>query len=74
MEEIPDITSKIIILEDKEKLIELASEFPDKHENLIKLLSYLDGLFEKLPEEVIRKFADSEYFELYSKVLKEMGV
>ncbi len=73
-EEIPDITDKIIILEDKEKLMELASEFPDKHENLIRLLSYLDGLFEKLPEEVIRKFADSEYFELYSKVLKEMGV
>lgn len=74
VEEIPDITDKIIILEDKDKLFELVSEFPDKHENLIKLLSYLDGLFEKLPEEVIRKFAESEYFELYSKVLKEIGV
>ena len=74
VEEIPDITDRIIILEDKEKLMEFASEFPDKHENLIRLLSYLDGLFEKLPEEVIRKFAESEYFELYSKVLKEMGV
>ena len=73
-EKLLDITNEIIILEDKEKLNELASEYPDKHENLIKLLSYLDGLFEKLPEEVIRKFADSEYFELYSKVLKEMGV
>jgi hypothetical protein len=74
VEEIPDITDKIIILEDKDKLFELVSEFPDKHENLIKLLSYLDGLFEKLPEEVIRKFAESEYFDLYSKVLKEIGV
>lgn len=74
VEEITDITDKIIILEDKEKLMELVSEFPEKHENLIRLLSYLDGLFEKLPEEVIRKFAESEYFELYSKVLKEMGV
>ncbi len=74
IESILDITDDIIILEDKEKLNELASEYPEKHENLIKLLSYLDGLFEKLPEEVIRKFADSEYFELYSKVLKEMGV
>lgn len=73
-EEITDITDKIIILEDKEKIMELVSEFPEKHENLIRLLSYLDGLFEKLPEEVIRKFAESEYFELYSKVLKEMGV
>ncbi|PKL18646.1 MAG: hypothetical protein CVV49_05030 [Spirochaetae bacterium HGW-Spirochaetae-5] len=74
VDELPDITDKIIILEDKEKLFELVSEFPDKHENLIKLLSYLDGLFEKLPEEVIRKFAESEYFDLYSKVLKEIGV
>ncbi len=74
IDEIPDITDKIIILEDKERLLELVSEFPEKHENLIKLLSYLDGLFEKLPEEVIRKFAESEYFELYSKVLKEIGV
>jgi len=73
-EELPDITDKIIILEDKEKLLDLVSEFPEKHENLIRLLSYLDGLFEKLPEEVIRKFAESEYFELYSKVLKEIGV
>ena len=72
--DITDITDKIIILEDKEKLFQLTSEFPEKHENLIRLLSYLDGLFEKLPEEVIRKFAESEYFELYSKVLKEMGV
>lgn len=73
-EEVINITDKIIILEDKEKIMELASEFPDKNENLVKLLSYLDGLFEKLPEDVIRKFAESEYFELYSKVLKEMGV
>jgi len=73
-EEITDITDRILILEDKEKMKEFATEFHEKNENLIRLLSYLDGLFEKLPEEVIRKFAESEYFELYSKVLKEMGV
>jgi len=67
-----DITDSIIILEDKEKLIELTSEFPEKGDNLVKLLSYLDGLFEKLPEDVIRKFAESEYFDLYSKILKDM--
>ena len=73
-DDIPDITDNIIILEDKAKLMEFASEFQGQNDNLVKLLSYLDGLFEKLPEEVIRKFAESEYFELYSKVLKEMGV
>ena len=69
-----DITNDIIILDDKEKLIELTSEFPEKRDHLVKLLSYLDGLFEKLPEDVIRKFAESEYFDLYSKILKDMGM
>jgi hypothetical protein len=68
-----DITNEIIILDDKEKLNLLTSEFPGKRDNLVKLLSYLDGLFEKLPEDVIRKFAESEYFDLYSKILKDMG-
>jgi len=69
-----DITNDIIILDDKDKLHELTSEFPEKSDHLVKLLSYLDGLFEKLPEDVIRKFAESEYFDLYSKTLKDMGL
>ncbi len=71
--EIIDITDKIIILEDKSEIERITSEFPEKHDDLIKLLSYLDGLLEKLPEESIRKFAESEYFDLYVKVLKEIG-
>jgi len=47
---------------------------PDKKQDMARLLTYLDGLFEKLPEETVRKFADSEYFELYVKVMKEIGV
>ena len=67
-----DITDEIVILEDKEKLLEFTSEFAGKGDHLAKLLSYLDGLFEKLPEDVIRKFAESEYFDLYTKILKDM--
>ena len=67
-----DITDDIVILEDKEKLLEFTSEFIGKGDHLVKLLSYLDGLFEKLPEDVIRKFAESEYFDLYTKILKDM--
>jgi hypothetical protein len=47
---------------------------PGKKEDLTRLLAYLDGLFEKLPEEAVRKFAESEYFDLYVKVLKDMGL
>lgn len=38
-------------------------------EDVAKLLPILDNLFEKLPEEAIDEFTNSEYFELYEKVL-----
>ncbi len=68
-----DITDQVIILEDKENIEAFTSRFPDKKEDLAKLLSYLDGLFEKLPEEAVKKFAQSEYFDLYVKVMNEVG-
>lgn len=72
-EKYQDITDKVVIIEDKEMLKEFANKYPHENQNLIKLLSYLDGLFEKLPEEVIHKFVESEYFDLYSTLLQEMG-
>jgi len=74
VEEIADITDRIIILEDKEELEKVVSDYPAKKKELLRLLSYLDGLMEKLPEESIRKFAESEYFDLYVKILKELGM
>ncbi len=38
-------------------------------EDVAKLLPIIDSLFEKLPEEAIDEFTNSEYFELYEKVL-----
>jgi len=46
----------------------------EKRASIRKLLKYLDSLFDKLPEEVIKNFANSEYFDLYVKVLNELGV
>lgn len=69
-----DITDKVIILDDLENMNDFMETLPDKKEDLTKLLAYLDGLFEKLPEETLRKFAESEYFDLYAKVLKDMGI
>jgi len=68
-----NITDQVIILEDKENVDAFTSRFPDKKEDLAKLFSYLDGLFEKLPEETVKKFAQSEYFDLYVKVMNEIG-
>jgi hypothetical protein len=74
-EEIFDITDKIIILEDDLDIDRFIKKFPEeKQDNLKKLLKYLDGLFEKLPESTIKSFADSEYYDLYTKVLDDMGI
>jgi hypothetical protein len=36
-----------------------------------KLLPIIDSLLEKLPEEVIDDFANSDYFQLYEKVMNK---
>ncbi len=72
---ITDISDKVFIIDDKTDRERFINSIPvEKRENLTRLLKYLDGMFEKLPEEVIRKFATSEYFDLYNKVLNDLGV
>ena len=44
------------------------------HGELRKMISYLDLLFDKLPEETIREFSRSEYFDLYKKIMTELGI
>lgn len=39
-----------------------------------KMISYLDGLFDQLPEETIRQFSKSEYFGLYKKIMGDLGL
>ncbi len=74
-EGIPDISKEVIIIENETDVNRFIDTIPrDKQESLKKLLKYLDGLFEKLPEDVIKRFADSEYFDIYSKVLNDLGV
>jgi pilus assembly protein FimV len=67
-ETINDITDRITIYEDNNKKQTSENNLKDKEE-IKKLLGYLDDLFEKLPEENIKNFADSEYYELYKKLL-----
>jgi hypothetical protein len=72
-DDIIDITDRVVILDDEsamETFLETMSE--DKRTDMKKLLEYLDGLFDKLPEDVVKRFADSEYFDLYVNVMKEL--
>ena len=74
-EEITDITDRIVFLEDENSLNSILSGMGEKKStDMKKLLAYLDGLFEKLPEDAVKKFAGSEYFDLYVKVLNDLGV
>lgn len=43
---------------------------PSHREEVARLLSVMDGLMEKLPEDVIDSFARSEDFKLYEKILR----
>lgn len=42
--------------------------------DVLRLLSILDELFSKLPEEVINEFGDSEYFQLYKRVMEKYNI
>lgn len=39
-----------------------------------KVLGYLDNLLGNLPDEVIKEFSKSQYFELYKKMMKELEI
>ena len=43
-------------------------------EDLRKMIRYLDALFDELPEKTIREFSRSEYFDLYKKIMTELGI
>ncbi len=71
--EVTDISDSVFILDDEMDVERFTATMPvEKQDKIKRLLKYLDGLFEKLPEEVIRKFAESEYFNLYTQVLHDL--
>lgn len=56
------IEEKIDVLSDSSK------------EDLRKVLGYLDNLLENLPEDKIKEFAKSDYYDLYVKILSKLGI
>jgi hypothetical protein len=43
-------------------------------QELRTVLSYMDHLLESLPQDKIEEFAQSEYFDTYKKLFKELGL
>jgi|GEM_PF-1129727 len=38
------------------------------------VLSYMDQLLESLPEDKMKEFAESEYFDMYNRLFSELGI
>jgi len=41
---------------------------------LKKVLKYLDKLLESLPEDKVREFASSEYYDLYVRLFDKLNI
>ena len=65
--------------EEIEPTVEPQSENKDELNSDLKaeiksVLLYMDQLLENLPEEKIMEFAKSEYFDVYKKLFKDLGL
>lgn len=52
----------------------VADEGGVNRDELKKMITYLDRLFDQLPENAVREFSHSEYFDLYKKIMDELGI
>ncbi|UOG55577.1 hypothetical protein [Leptospira noguchii] len=52
---------------------QLLGDVPSKDE-MKRIMTYLDELLGNLPDDLIREFSRSDYFELYKKLMKQIGV
>lgn len=70
---IQDITDRITIFENESDFKKFIEKMPKaEKDNVKKLLNYLNDLLDKLPEQEIKNFANSEYYDLYTKLLRNM--
>ena len=54
--------------------LELASFLGKRLPTSTELMTYLDNLLGELPDDVIEKFAQSEYFKMYQKIMDKLGL
>lgn len=68
-----DLEAATLIHEDDAAEAVQAKVTPDTEE-LKSVMNYLDNLLGELPDDVIEKFAQSEYFKLYQKIMDKLGL
>jgi hypothetical protein len=73
---LPEVEEKTLSIEERGAKIEEAIEgLSDvEKEALRKVLKYLDKLLESLPEDKVREFASSEYYDLYVRLFDKLNI
>ena len=70
-----DEPAAAVAVEDRNGGRELVEGLPERmRDDVRKVLGYLDNLFDELPEEKVKEFANSEYYDIYSRLFKELGI
>lgn len=73
----PGITTKeSITTEESASVVEEATDtlLEQDKEDIRKILTYLDKLLESLPEDKIKEFASSEYYDLYIRIFDKLKI
>ncbi len=60
------------VVEPEKEIFEGLTE--NTKEDVKQVLSYLDELFDNLPEDKIKEFAESKYYDIYNKLFNELGI
>jgi len=73
---LPEVEEKALSIKERGAKIEEAIEgLSDvEKEALRKVLKYLDKLLESLPEDKVREFASSEYYDLYVRLFDKLNI
>ena len=70
-----DINVNEDVVKGSSSMEEKEDELPSNIKKDVKsVLSYMDQLLESLPEEKMKEFAESEYFEMYNRLFSELGI
>lgn len=69
-----DLEAATLIHEDETAQAAAAAAPTPDTEELKSVMTYLDNLLGELPDDVIEKFAQSEYFKLYQKIMDKLGL
>lgn len=69
-----DLEAATLIHEDETAQAAAAAAPAPDTEELKSVMTYLDNLLGELPDDVIEKFAQSEYFKLYQKIMDKLGL